>query len=79
MKKITTVAEARSLPEVDHPFMDSKRTIDPQTGVTTVERTARPFCPMPTDGDQILFFTDADGRSMQVCYTPDGPAKTPWR
>lgn len=78
-RKITTVAEARSLPEVAHPFMDRKRTTDPLTGITTEESIVRPFCPQPTDGDQILLFNDADGRSMQVVYTPDGPAKTPWR
>ena len=72
---VTTVEQAQALPEISGPFWDSKIVTNPVTGESRVERKARPFCPTPTDGDQILLFTDADGRQMQVVYTPDGPAK----
>lgn len=75
--KITTVVQARALPEVDHPFLDRKQWTDDK-GITHVEETVRPLCPRPLNGDQIMFFRDADGRAMQIVYTPDGPAKTEW-
>ena len=69
--KVTTVEQARALPELE----DTRKTIDPDTGITTIERIAVPFAPMPLDGDQILFFIDTDGRPMRIVYTPDGPTK----
>jgi hypothetical protein len=80
--KITTVEQARALPEVRGAFWDERRRILDQDelgvgrrGDTVIERVVRPFVPTPTDGDQILWFFDADGRRMQVVYTQDGPAK----
>ena len=77
--KVDTVEKARALPEVDNEFYDVKRTIDQKTGVTTVERTVRPFCPRGIDGDEIILFIDSDGRAMKVIGTPNGPAKTEFR
>ncbi len=84
--KVTTVEQARSLPEVRSATWDFKRRILDvarpgigKRGDMVEERIARPLSPQPIDGDQILLFIDADGRSMQVVYTPDGPAKTPFR
>lgn len=84
--KVTTVAQARALPEVRSAFADERHrmlTEDEQgvgkKGDTIIELVPRQFSPHPIDGDQILLFTDADGRSMQVCYTPEGPAKTEFR
>lgn len=83
--KVTTLEQARALPEVQHAFCDYTKRIlqhdDPEhgpAGTTVIERVVRPYFPMPTHGDQLLFFTDADGRLMQVCYTADGPAKAEW-
>jgi hypothetical protein len=77
--KITTVEQARALPEVDGSFYDLVKRLDPETHTLVVERVVRPFVPQPTDGDQILLFIDTDGRRMQVVYTKDGPAKTEFR
>lgn len=77
--KVTTVAQARALPEVEHPYLDSVTITNHETGITATYRKPRPFYPHPTDGDQILFFGDIDGRCMQVVYTENGPAKTEWR
>lgn len=77
--KVTTIEQARALPEVDHPYLDYIYSTDQTTGITTTSRKVRPFVPRPIDGDEILLFMDSDGRSMQVCHTAEGPAKTPWR
>ena len=77
--KVTTVEQARALPEVRSGMWDFTRTTDPVTGITTEQRVPRPFSPQPTDGDQILLFIDVDGRRMQVVYTVEGPAKTEFR
>ena len=84
--KVTTVEQARALPEVSHPFLDERTRIlhedDPgvgRRGDMVREYVTRPYCPQPMDGDQILLFVDSDGRRMQIVYTPDGPAKTPFR
>ena len=69
MKKVTTVAEARALPEVDGKWWDERRITDSKTGITTVERVPRTLSPHPIDGDQILLFIDSDGRPMEVTYT----------
>jgi hypothetical protein len=80
---VTTVAQARALPEVAHADFDERRRIldadeaGGRKGDTLVERVVRPYCPTPTDGKQILLFIDSDGRSMRIVYTPTGPAKTP--
>lgn len=85
-RKVTTIEDAQALPEVGNAIFDySKRILERdepgvgRRGDTINTPVARPFCPMPTDGDQILLFTDKDGRPMQVVYTPEGPAKTLWR
>ena len=78
--RVTTLKQARALPEVRGAFFDERRRILEQDepglgrrGDTIIEREVRPFVPMPTD--QILWFLDDDGRRMQVVYTQDGPAK----
>ena len=72
--KITTIEQALALPEISDPFFDVTIEILP-SGEKVMHRKPRLFVPMPTDGDQILFFVD-NGRSMQVVYTETGPAKT---
>ena len=92
MVKVTSVAQAMELPEIESAIWDIKRAVltSPEEAIafrqrtavkcglgdTVIERKLRPFCPHPTGGDQILLFVDADGRRMQIVYTPEGPAKT---
>ena len=75
---VKTVEQARALPEIRSAFWEFRRETDPKTGITTEHRVPMPFTPRPIQGDEILLFTDTDGRSMQVIWTKDGPAKTPW-
>lgn len=75
MKKVTTVYQARLLPEIDDPYFERSSRIDPVTHHTIIEQVARPFSAAPIDGDSILLFIDSDGRRMQVVYTNEGPAK----
>lgn len=82
-EKVTTIEQAWALPEAVETRRRILQEAEPgvgKQGDTIIERIPLPFCPTPTDGDQILFFIDSDGRSMQVVYTPDGPAKRyfPW-
>jgi hypothetical protein len=72
-RKISTIEEARALPEVSRYI--EHRVTDPKTGMTTVSGEVPKFYPSCTDGDQILLFTDTDGRSMEITYTENGPAK----
>lgn len=83
--KVTTLEQARALPEVESVFFDLRRTLlerdEPgvgKRGDTIIERVPRQICAHPVDGDQILLFVDSDGRPMQVTYTAEGPAKAPW-
>lgn len=73
-RSITTIEDAWALPEVNDPYFDNETEVL-ASGETVIHRKPRKFVPQPTSGDQILFFVDSDGRSMQVCYTENGPAK----
>jgi hypothetical protein len=72
-----TVAEARALPEVESAWFETERHMTPG-GITVITQTPRKFSARGIEGDDILWFTDSDGRSMQVIDTEDGPAKAPF-
>ena len=75
---VKTVSQARALPEIADSFFDTQIVLD-ERGVATQTRTARPFVARPVDGDEIMWFRDADGRVMEVVYTESGPCKMPFR
>jgi hypothetical protein len=56
--KITTVEEARALPEI-------RSLLAANNGLP------RRLSGMPLHGDSIAIFTDADGRSMRVVHTAE--------
>ena len=68
---VTTLEQAQALP-LAHPEFATELM---PAGETVLTRLAQKFYPRPVDGDQILFFTDADGRSMRVEYDERGPVK----
>ena len=76
--QVTDIEQARALPEIQGRYFDEEKKIiqdGPDRGMTVVTRKVRPFVPVPISPEQILYFCDSDGRSMEVVYTEAGPAK----
>lgn len=73
---VKTIEQARALPEILSELFEFVDEIDPVTHHTIRKNIPRKFYVREIDDDDIIFFTDADGRSMQVVGSEAGPAKT---
>lgn len=75
---IKTIEQAQALPEIESEFFTYRQKLDENHDTVNIP-VVRKICISYTDDDDILFFTDKDGRSMKVVYTEDGPTKIRWR
>lgn len=75
---VKTIGQAQALPEIKSEFFETWNETLPN-GVTVCHQKVRPLCAHAISGDDIILFTDPDGRAMKVTYTENGPAKTEFR
>lgn len=75
---IKTIEQAISLPEIENEYyLEKKETLS--NGITITKYEIMPLSPRPIHGDDIILFTDKDGRAMKIVNTPSGYAKTEFR
>jgi len=75
---IKTIEQAQNLPEVSAGPFDFINEEDPVTHYIIRKAVPRKIYPIGVESDDIIAFTDKDGRSMKIIGTENGPAKTPY-
>jgi hypothetical protein len=75
---VKTIEQAWALPELDNEFYEVSLETKPD-GTVVQHMKVSAFCGRGISGDDIILFTDKDGRLMKVIQTESGPAKTELR